>query len=240
MTSITKGSGRELLTGVLQYSFRQPDLLNRALTHPSAVAEREPRTKLTYDRLEFLGDRVLAIVVARLLYEKFPEAPSGDLARRFNELVRRETLAEVAISLNLGAYIIMGNADAAIGGAANPAILADVVEAILAAIYLDGGLPAAVAFINRHWEDRAAALITPPADAKTALQEWAQSLAKAPPTYRVIETKGPPHKPTFIVAVDVDGEVSTNGQGSTKRQAEQMAAETMLGIIGGMGKRQHE
>ena len=191
-----KGAAQDMglgeLTSVLQYSFLNPDLLRQALTHPSAVAEREPRTKITYDRLEFLGDRVLAIVVARLLYERFPDAPSGDLARRFNELVRRETLAEVALSINLGNHIIMGDADAVTGGASNPAILADVLEAILAGIYLDGGLVAAEEFIQRHWEHRAAALLTPPADAKTVLQEWAQGLAKPPPTARI---KPAPAKP---------------------------------------------
>lgn len=237
MIATTKDPGFDALPGILQHTFSQPDLLRQALTHPSAVAEREPRTKLTYDRLEFLGDRVLAIVVARLLFEKFPEAPSGDLARRFNELVRRETLADIAISINLGDHILMGNSDAATGGAANPAILADVLEAILAAIYLDGGLAAAETFIQRHWEDRAAVLVTPPADAKTALQEWAQSLAKPPPSYRVISTEGPPHKPTFLIAVEVDGEAATCGKGSTKRQAEQLAAESMLAAIAGAGKR---
>ena len=235
MTLTTKDTKLDELPSVLQYSFLEPDLLRQALTHPSAVAEREPRTKLTYDRLEFLGDRVLAIVVAHLLYERFPDAPSGDLARRFNELVRRETLAEVALSINLGDYIIMGEADAATGGASNPAILADVLEAILAGIYLDGGLAVAEEFIQRHWAHRAAALLTPPADAKTALQEWAQALAKPPPTYRVIRTEGPPHKPMFLIAVDVDGEVATCGKGSTKRQAEQQAAETMLTAIAGAG-----
>lgn len=237
MIATTKDPGFDALPGILQHTFSQPDLLRQALTHPSAVAEREPRTKLTYDRLEFLGDRVLAIVVARLLFEKFPEAPSGDLARRFNELVRRETLADIAISINLGDHILMGNSDTATGGAANPAILADVLEAILAAIYLDGGLAAAETFIQRHWEDRAAVLVTPPADAKTALQEWAQSLAKPPPSYRVISTEGPPHKPTFLIAVEVDGEAATCGKGSTKRQAEQLAAESMLAAIAGAGKR---
>ena len=224
------------LTGVLHHTFRDPALLVQALTHPSAVAEREPRTKLIYDRLEFLGDRVLAIVIARLLFEKFPEAPSGDLARRFNELVRRETLAQIAVTLNLGDHIIMGEADAAVGGAKNPAILADVLEAILAAIYLDSGLAAAEAFIYRHWEARASALVTPPADAKTALQEWAQSLAKPPPTYRVVESEGPAHRPIFVVEVDVEGELSMRGQGLTKRSAEQLAAEAMLASITGPGE----
>ena len=232
MISTSKGAGLEVLSSVLHYSFRQPELLSRALTHPSAVAEREPRTARTYDRLEFLGDRVLALTVARLLYEIFPEAPSGDLARRFNQLVRRETLAEIAASLGLGSHIIMADADAANGGANNPAILADVIEAVMAAIYLDGGLAAAETFIHRHWEARAIALVRPPADAKTALQEWAQSLAKQPPTYRVVTTEGPPHKPTFVVAVDVEGEISTQGRGSTKRQAEQLAAAALLAAIG--------
>ena len=235
MISRSKSTGLEDLSDVLQYAFRQPKLLIRALTHPSAVADREPRTERTYDRLEFLGDRVLAIAIARLLYEKFPEASSGDLARRFNELVRRETLAEVATELGLGPHIIMADADAATGGASNPAILADVVEAILAAMYLDGGLGAAETFIHRHWESRALALVRPPADAKTALQEWAQALAKPPPTYRVVATEGPPHKPTFVVAVDVDGEISTHGRGSTKRQAEQLAAAALLEVVGSLG-----
>jgi len=231
-----KDRGLDDLAGILQYSFRDSEILSQALTHPSAVAEREPRTKRTYDRLEFLGDRVLAIVVARLLYDAFPDAPSGDLARRFNQLVRRETLADVAVSINLSNHIVMADADAASGGAENPAILADVLEAVLGAMYVDGGLIVAEEFISRHWSDRAAALVVPPADAKTELQEWAQALTKPPPSYRVIETEGPAHRPVFSVEVSIEGEQPTRGRGTTKRQAEQLAAAAMLAAIGGIGQ----
>ena len=231
-----KDRGLNDLVGILQYSFHDSEILSQALTHPSAVAEREPRTKRTYDRLEFLGDRVLAIVIAQLLYVTFPDAPSGDLARRFNQLVRRETLADVAVSINLSDHIVMGEADAAFGGAENPAILADVLEAVLGAMHIDGGLIVAEGFINRHWRDRAAALVVPPADAKTALQEWAQALSKPPPSYRVVETEGPAHRPVFSVEVSIEGEQPTRGRGTTKRQAEQLAAATMLAAIGGAGQ----
>ena len=217
----------------LQYRFRAPALLDRALTHPSAVAEREPRARRTYDRLEFLGDRVLAVIVARLLYDAFPDAASGDLAPRLNQLVRRETLAEIAASLGLAGHIVMAEADLAAGGAENPAILADVLEAVLGAIYVDGGLEAAEDFVRRHWSERAAALTTPPADAKTELQEWAQALAKAPPLYRVVDSAGPSHRPVFSVEVEIEGRTPTRGLGTTKRQAEQAAAAAMLAAIGG-------
>ncbi len=227
--------GREELTRVLQCPFRNPKILDQALTHPSAVAEREPRSQRTYDRLEFLGDRVLAIVIARLLYDAFPDAPSGDLARRFNQLVRRETLAEIGASIGLADHIVMAQADIASGGAENPAILADVLEAVLGAIYIDNGFEEAERFIRREWGERAAALVTPPADAKTELQEWAQARAKLPPLYRIVATVGPPHRQTFSVEVEVGGETPTRGRGTTKRQAEQSAAAAMLAAIAGGG-----
>jgi len=223
------GSGRRLgrLTARLGHQFQDAELLCRALTHASA--SRGPGSDLyNYERLEFLGDRVLGLIIAKLLFLRFPEEPEGDLARRLASLVRKETLAEVAVALDLGRYVDFGPGEQEGGGAENPSVLADACEAVIGALYLDGGLSAAERFVLPYWTPYLEADHTPPQDAKTALQEWAQARALPLPSYRETAREGPPHEPLFTVEVRVEGLRPATAQGRSKRIAEQAAAECLL------------
>ncbi len=216
------------LEDVLGHRFRDRALLARALRHPSA-AERHSDS---YQRLEFLGDRVLGLVVAAMLIERFPEEKEGALARRFAALVRRDTLARVARELELGRHVELGHGEDTGGGRDNPANLADACEAVIAALYLDGGLDAARGFVRVHWEPLMAEDAAPPSDAKTALQEWAQSTLGLLPVYRTIATAGPAHAPRFEVEVRVGDRPAVTAFGASKRAAEQAAARRLLEAIG--------
>lgn len=221
------GNRLDGLEAALHHAFADPTLLDRALTHASARAPgAAPRT--SYQRLEFLGDRVLALVVAELLYETYPDADEGDLARRLNQLVRRETCAEVARELDLGRYLRLGESEAGTGGRAKTAILGDAIEAVIAAIHLDGGFAASRVFVARLWRSRMVEVSEPPRDAKTTLQEWAQGRRLATPSYREIGRTGPDHDPLFAVAVDIPGIEGADGLGRSKREAEQKAAAALL------------
>ncbi len=211
----------------LGYGFKKPGLLREALTHPSAVSGRNARDE-SYQRLEFLGDRVLALIVAELLLRHFPREPEGDLARRLSALVRRETLAEVAASLDLGHYLILAKSEAEAGESANPTLLADACEAVIGAVFLDGGLGAAKALVEPLWTPLLEAERSPPQDAKTALQEWAQGRGLPLPDYREVGREGPSHELCFTVEVAVQGMAPSQGQGRSKRQAEQAAAQVLL------------
>lgn len=212
---------------LLQYEFQDRDLLHKALTHGSAVTD----PSATYERLEFVGDRVLSLVVAEMLFERFPDENEGKLARRSTALVRRETLAEVAGEIGLGPYIVMSSGEAEAGGRGNPSLLADVCESVIAALYLDGGLAAAARFIHRHWQTRMERSSKPPLDPKTELQEWAQGRGMPLPSYRIAHREGPDHAPTFTIAVSVAEGSQAIGIGSTRRAAEQAAAGTLLNMV---------
>lgn len=215
------------LSARLGHDFQDVKLLRRALTHASATrgSGGEP---ISYERLEFLGDRVLGLIVAKLLFLRFPGEPEGDLARRLAALVRKETLAEVAGALDLGRYIEFGPGEQEGGGADNPSVLADACEAVIGALYLDGGLTAAERFVLPYWTPFLEAEHRPPLDAKTALQEWAQGRALPLPVYEEIAREGPPHEPLFTVEVRVEGLPPATAQGRSKRTAEQAAAENLL------------
>ena len=219
---------------MLGHEFAHPELLAEALTHPSAlVRERRRGRRATpasrgYDRLEFLGDRVLGLVVADLLWRRFESEPEGLLTRRHTHLVRRETLARVAERVGLGRHLVFSQAEFSAGAAANPGILADACEAVIAAIYLDGGLPAAESFVLRWWEALVAEMEEPPRDPKTALQEWAQARGKGLPHYELVATSGPDHAPRFTVAASVAGSGSATASASSKRMAEAGAAAALL------------
>ncbi|NKB57808.1 MAG: ribonuclease III [Alphaproteobacteria bacterium] len=215
------------LAAALQYEFSDSQVLATALTHGSAASKPDD----TYERLEFLGDRVLSLAIAELLFNSYPDENEGKLARRYVALVRRETLADVATELGLGAYIVMSQSEADAGGRENPSLLADVCEAVIAAIYLDGGLAPAVSFIQRYWRDRMNQSDKPPLDAKTALQEWAQGRGLPLPAYEIVERTGPDHAPTFTIAVSVGDSQTGQGEGSTRRAAEQAAAEVLLEML---------
>ena len=220
---------RRELARRIGHNFADPDLLERALTHASRNSR--PGGGANYERLEFLGDRVLGLVVADLLYHHFPDEEEGALARRFAMLVRRETLAEVAEEIDLGPAVILARGEIEAGTQENPGVLSDCMEAVIAALYLDGGLEAARDFIAGHWTPRLEADPTPPKDAKTELQEWAQAQGLPLPDYREIGRDGPAHDPRFTIAVSVDGAEAVEGSGSSKRQAEQAAAEALLAKV---------
>jgi len=220
-------SDLDLLSDRLGHAFAKPALLREALTHPSASGRRGGKS-LNYQRLEFLGDRVLGLIVAELLYREFPREPEGDLARRLAALVREETLAQVAEDLELGEFMVIAGSEEGAGERANPSLLSDVCEAAIGALYLDGGLEAARAFIERCWRPLLAADLEPPQDAKTALQEWAQGRGLPLPSYREVAREGPDHEPRFTVAVSVAGHEAAEGEGRSKRAAEQAAAERLL------------
>lgn len=222
----------EDLCSRLGHAFSRPALLKDALTHPSASLSRHGRGRGTYERLEFLGDRVLGLIIADMLLATFPEENEGALARRHAALVRREALARVAESIGLGDCILLSKGEEDSGGRSNPAILADACEAVIGALYADGGLAVGAAFVRRHWEPLMIESLKPPKDAKTALQEWAQGLGKPLPTYELKGTKGPQHDPLFEVAVHVDGVEPAIGYGSTKRAAEQAAAGALMEKVG--------
>lgn len=230
MTSITS----EPFARRLGYAFHDRRLLDEALTHRSALDRRGGRSGFAHgnERLEFLGDRVLALVVAEMLQERFPKESEGALAKRHAALVRAEVLAEVAAELALGTALNISDSERASGGAAKPTILADACEALLGAIYKDGGLAPAAAFIRHHWTARLEAERVPPADAKTSLQEWAQSRGLPLPVYRELERRGPAHAPLFAVEVSVKDRQPASGEGRTKREAERAAAERLLAELG--------
>lgn len=216
----------------LGHCFADLGLLTRALTHASAVAEERGATDESYQRLEFLGDRVLALVIADMLFAAFPAAEEGELARRLNGLVRNESCADVALSIGLDQWIRLGGGELQSGGRRKAAILGDVCEAVIGALFLDGGFPVARAFIERYWQSSMLNWRAPLRDAKTTLQEWAQGRGLPAPRYVIVERSGPDHQPSFVVAVEIEGMQSRSGRGSSRRDAEQKAAATLLAEAG--------
>jgi ribonuclease-3 len=212
----------------LGHAFSDPALAERALTHLSAPATSGSGRVQSYQRLEFLGDRVLGLVVSEMLYEAFPDASEGDLSVRLAGLVRRETCAEVAESWDVGPYVVMGQGEARGGGRKKAAILADVCEALIGAVFLDAGFAGARALVRRFWEERMRADAAPIQDAKTFVQEWAQARALATPRYTEVERSGPAHLPRFVMQVELDGFEPERGEASSKRAAEQAAARAFL------------
>lgn len=222
-----RAKNRDGLQERIGYAFADKGLLEAALTHVSATAGRQDRAR-SYQRLEFLGDHVLGLVVSHMLYRAFPTANEGELSRRLADLVRRETCGEMARAMDLGPDIILGPSEAQGGGRRRTAILADVCEALVGAVFLDGGYEPAAHFVERFWHPRMLASRRPPRDPKTMLQEWAQGKGLTTPTYREVGRSGPHHSPQFQVVVDVPGHASTEGIGGSKRAAEQAAAAAML------------
>ncbi len=240
MSRATAAELSEALTETFGHRFAHPELLREALTHPSASAPGSgksarvrPARLRGYERLEFLGDRVLGLVVADLLYNAFPQEDEGALAKRLAALARKDTLARVATAADLGGHLVLSKAESQAGGRKNPTLLADACEAVIGALYLDGGLAAAAGFIGRYWQPLMTAEAKPPQDAKTALQEWAQGAALPLPVYRTVRTEGPPHEPLFAVEVVVQGLPAVTASGRTKRTAEQAAAAQMLETLKG-------
>lgn len=218
---------KEQLEQRLGYTFENPVLLARALTHSSAVAPSR-RTSESYQRLEFLGDRVLGLVIAHMLSDRLPKSNEGELSRTLNSLVRKETCARVARKLGLGAFMRLGDSEARTGGAEKDAILGDVCEAVIGAIYADGGLDPAFDFVTRMFGDNLDVSQARRADPKTALQEWAQGKGLEPPSYVETARTGPDHAPIFTISVSVHGFEPITASGPSKKLAEHQAAERFL------------
>jgi ribonuclease-3 len=218
---------RQLLSERLGYIFSDPAILRRALTHASARAAK--KIKRDNERLEFLGDRVLGLCIAELLMKAFPDEEEGDLARRFNRLVRKETCAEIAdLDWDLGSAMIMSGGEVISGGRRKITILGNACEAVLGAIYLDGGFDSAREVIARFWGPRLRGAEEAPMDAKTALQEWAQARGLPLPAYVEVKRTGPDHAPHFVIRAEVEGYQPASGEGANKRLAEQAAARAWL------------
>jgi ribonuclease III len=209
------------------YRFKQAALLQQALTHISALSGARNRAG-SYQRLEFLGDHVLGLVVSDMLFRAFPKADEGEMSRRLADLVRKEACADVARVIELGAAIRLGASESNAGGRERTAILADVCEALIGAVFIDGGYAAAAVMISRLWEERMRVPVRPLRDSKTVLQEWAQARGLPTPAYREVERKGPDHDPEFRVKVELPKFAPAEGLGRSKRAAEQAAATAML------------
>jgi ribonuclease-3 len=223
------------LEGIIGHRFTDFALLETAVTHASFNCGNVGNGgRNDYERLEFLGDRVLSLVMADFLMSSFPDAREGDLAFRHVALVRRETLSEIAAKIGLGRFLKLSRGEDESGGRDNPAILCDSLEAVIAALFLDGGLKTAKKFIAAHWTEPMLAVTSPPKDDKTLLQEWTQGAGKGLPAYAVLGRKGPDHDPVFTVEVNVTDLDPAMGEGASKRSAEQAAAEALLERIGAM------
>lgn len=209
----------------LEHRFAKPSLLEDALTHPGSNQPRNSKRRVAYERLEFLGDRVLGLVVAEMLFQRFPDEKEGDLARRHAALVKGETVAKIAHVLGIDQALLVAESPI---GAATPTMLADACEAVLGAVYADAGLDPAARIVRTHWAPLMQQTLHPPKDAKTALQEWAQGSGRPLPVYETIGTEGPSHQPQFRVRVTVQGVEPTTATGTNKRAAEQAAAAAML------------
>lgn len=216
------------------YTFADPALLATAFTHVSAL--KSARRADSYQRLEFLGDHVLGLIVSDMLYRAFPKADEGELSKRLADLVRREACADVAKSLGLDEAIKLGSVGAGAGARLRNSVLGDICEAVIGAVFLDGGYAAASQFVERNWTERMRKPVRPLRDPKTVLQEWAQGKGLPTPVYREVERTGPHHDPQFRVAVELPGLTPAEGVGGSKRAAEKLAATALLkreGVTGG-------
>ncbi|MEL7025881.1 MAG: ribonuclease III [Pseudomonadota bacterium] len=208
----------------LGHHFSKGELLVRALTHPSIASEARPDNQ----RLEFLGDRVLGLVISEALLAADKSAAEGKLAPRFNALVRKETCAEVAKEIDLGAVLRLGRSETMSGGRKKTALLGDGMEAVIAAVYLDAGYVSARDLVLKLWNSRIETVEADARDAKTALQEWAQARGFGTPAYVEIGRSGPDHAPLFKIEARVGDDLSSVAEGGSKRQAEQQAAQALL------------
>jgi ribonuclease-3 len=216
---------------ILGHDFARPELLREAMTHRSAAHGRGRRGKGSNERMEFIGDRVLGLLMAEWLAERFPREQEGDLGRRLAVLVSQPVLAEVAEAIGLGEALSVAPGEAKAGVRRRATVLADALEAALGALYLDGGIAQARAFVRRAWDDVMMRLETPPRDAKTMLQEWVQARGLGLPEYVVQSRVGPPHAPEFAVTVAAGG-YTGSGLAGSKRAAEQLAAQELLRALG--------
>ncbi len=219
-------SDKTELTELLGHQFAKPELLEQALTHPSLSGTRK-KSSGDYERLEFLGDRVLGLLIAEWLYEKYPNAREGELAKRHAALVNRDALRLVADAIGLGSHLRLAGGEKPGSSRKNLATLPDAMEAVIGALYCDGGLKAAGSFIHRFWQ-KDIAIEETPEDPKTILQEWAQGQGLPLPIYKVVEHSGPAHAPKFVIEASVKGHPATTAEGNSKRAAEKSAAAQLI------------
>jgi ribonuclease III len=219
----------QAFSAAIGYRFQKPELLIRALTHASIASATRPDNQ----RLEFLGDRVLGLVMAEALLMADPGASEGQLAPRFNALVRKEACADVARGCGLGDVLKLGRSEMVSGGRRKDALLGDAMEALIAAVYQDAGFDAARALILRLWGDRISAVKSDARDPKTSLQEWAQARGQQPPVYTETARSGPDHAPRFTVEVRLESGESEAAEANSKRMAEMAAARGLLGRLDG-------
>lgn len=210
--------------GRIGYEFKQPELLLRAVTHSS----KSSPTREDNQRLEFLGDRVLGLVMSEALLERDKGASEGQLAPRFNALVRKEACADVAKDIDLGAVLKLGRSEQMSGGRRKLALLGDAMEAVIAAVYLDADFETAKAMVLRLWGRRVDSVDADARDPKTALQEWAQARKQTPPSYAEVSRSGPDHAPVFTISVTLQSGESEQATAASKRLAQQAAAKTLL------------
>ena len=230
--SRNKAKDRAALEDRIGYEFADKTLVERALTHISALSGGAHKRGDSYQRLEFLGDHVLGLVVSDMLYREFPRANEGEMSRRLADLVRKETCADVGRDMDIGPALRLGSSESSAGGRLRTTILADACEALIGAVFLDGGYQAADDFVQRFWKGRMLKPLRPLRDAKTMLQEWAQARGLPTPAYRELARTGPHHDPEFRVAVVLPDQPPAEGLGSSKRAAEQAAATEMLARVG--------
>lgn len=213
------------LEEIIGYKFKDQHLLERALTHSSTNDD------YNYQRLEFLGDRVLGLVMAHALFVEFRSENEGGLAKRHTALVQGQTCTVVGQAHHVGEFIILSESEREAGGNLNENIIGDVVEALLGAIYIDGGYEVAQKVVLKLWGDNILTLKEAPQDPKTELQEWVQARGLALPEYEIIEKTGPDHAPSFVLQVNIEGEKSIAAEGTSRRQAEKAVAQKMLEVL---------
>ncbi|MBX2835111.1 MAG: ribonuclease III [Micavibrio sp.] len=218
------------LEELLNHSFSDRQTLETALTHSSTGA------KHNYERLEFLGDRVLGLVIAELLYARFPKENEGDMAKRLAALVQGEFLASIAREIDLGRFIRFSESEAASGGGDNDHILADVFESTIGALYLDSGFEKCRLFIEKLWGQRLDVMVKPPQHPKTRVQEWAQAESLPLPEYTIVAQDGPDHAPIFHVELKVEGFDPVTAQGRSRQVAEKEAATAFMNSLKGKKK----
>ena len=225
MTDLDKKYSFDLLEKKIGYRFKDRHWMERALTHPST------NNDFSYQRLEFLGDRVLGLVIAHALFEEFRGESEGGLAKRHTALVQGSTISIIGQAHDIGEHIILSDSEKASGGHMNDNIISDVVEALLGAIYIDGGYESAQNVALTLWGENIKTLQKAPQDPKTELQEWLQAEGIGLPTYEIIAKEGPDHAPNFTVSLTAQGLETITAKGASRRQAEKTAARKMLKIV---------
>jgi len=235
-SKVSAKAAQAALEARIGHKFADAALLATAFTHVSALKPATRHRADSYQRLEFLGDHVLGLIVSDMLYRAYPKADEGELSKRLADLVRKESCADVAKSLGLLDDIKLGAVGAGAGARLRKSVLGDICEAVIGAVFLDGGYAAAAQFVERNWTERMHKPRRPLRDPKTVLQEWAQGKGLPTPVYREVERTGPHHDPQFRVAVDLPGLEPAEGVGGSKRAAEKVAASVMIareGVGGG-------